>query len=86
MDETVTFQSNISQKFHVHCICLVNCYHRNACSVLCVGVGTRLANRYLVMGDFTVEQYLHNRWQVMDVCVDFVIPVSLGEMWTIYPA
>jgi hypothetical protein len=34
-------------------ICLVNC-HRNSCSVLCVGVGTRLANRYLVMGDFTV--------------------------------
>jgi hypothetical protein len=32
----------------------VNCYHRNECSVLCVGVGTHLANRYLVMSDFTV--------------------------------
>jgi hypothetical protein len=45
--------------FGIHCsyrgngICLVNCYHRNVCPVLCVGVGTRLANRYLVMGDFT---------------------------------
>jgi hypothetical protein len=35
-------------------ICLVNCCHRNACSVLCFGVSTRLANRYLVLGDFTV--------------------------------
>jgi hypothetical protein len=39
---------------HCNLICLVNCYHWNACSVLCVGVGTHLANCYLAMGDFTV--------------------------------
>jgi hypothetical protein len=32
---------------------LVNCCHRNVCSVLCVGVGMHLTNRYLVIGDFT---------------------------------
>jgi hypothetical protein len=50
----------LSSDFGNHCnyrgnhICLVSYCHRNACSVLWVGVGTRLANRYLVMGDFTV--------------------------------
>jgi hypothetical protein len=33
--------------------CLVNC-HRNVCFVLCVIVGTRLANLKLVAGYFTV--------------------------------
>jgi hypothetical protein len=51
-------------------------------SVRCVGVGTRLANRYLVMGDFTVGTVLPQPL----VCDDFAIPVSLDEMWTIYPA
>jgi hypothetical protein len=50
----------LSSDFGNHCnycgnhICLVNFCHRNACSVLCVVVVTRLANRYIVMGDFTV--------------------------------
>jgi hypothetical protein len=50
----------LSSDFGNHCnshgnhMCLVNYCHRNACSVLCFGVGTRLANHYLVMGDFTV--------------------------------
>jgi hypothetical protein len=35
-------------------ICSVNCCHRNACSVLCVGVGMLSTNIHLVMGDFTV--------------------------------
>jgi hypothetical protein len=43
---------------HCNCggnrICLVNFCHRNACSVLYVGVRTCLSNRYLVMGDFTL--------------------------------
>jgi hypothetical protein len=46
------FQSSLLRSRGNH-ICLENC-RRNACSVLCVGVGTRLANRYVVMGDFTV--------------------------------
>jgi hypothetical protein len=42
-----------------HCNCRGNRIYlekcrRNACSVLCIGVGTRLANRYLIMSDFTV--------------------------------
>jgi hypothetical protein len=40
--------------YHGNHMCLVNCCHRKACSVLCIGVGTRLANCYLVMGDVTV--------------------------------
>jgi hypothetical protein len=38
-------------------ICLVNC-HRNTWSVLCMGVGTRLANHYLVMGESESESYI----------------------------
>jgi hypothetical protein len=33
--------------------CLVNCCSRDACSVLCVEIGTRLANCYLAVGDYT---------------------------------
>jgi hypothetical protein len=44
-------------------------------------VGMRLANRYLVMGDFAV-----GTWLVLHVCAHFAIQVLLDEMWKIYPA
>jgi hypothetical protein len=67
-------------------ICLVNCYHRNACSVLCVGVGTLLANRYLVMGDFNVGTLFTQSFAGNGRLRRLRFPVSLHEMWTNYPA
>jgi hypothetical protein len=38
---------------HGNQFCLVNICHRDACSVLCVRIGTHLANRYLAMVIFS---------------------------------
>jgi hypothetical protein len=83
--------------YHGNRICLVNCCHRNVCSVLCVEVGMCLANHYLVMGDFTVETMLNRPlagngrlqnvlsfWQreVVRICQSYW-RVTLTPMWKI---
>jgi hypothetical protein len=75
-----------SCNYRGNCICLVNCYHRNACSVLCAGLGTRVANRYLAMDDFTVGTIFTQPLAVNGSLRRLRYSGSLDEMWTIYPA
>jgi hypothetical protein len=66
-------------------VCLLSCYHRNACSVLCARVATRLANCYLVMGDFSMGTIFIQPLTANGRLRLLRYSCFVGEKWAIYP-